>query len=71
MEKSNNYRKGYEQALRDINTPQKVIQEDWNPSKCPRCRESFDDYEPCDDGYYQRVYGLERCPYCGQKLEWH
>lgn len=71
MEKSNDYRNGYKQALRDINTAQKVIQENWNPSKCPRCRTSFYDYETCDDGYYQRAYSLERCPYCGQKLEWY
>lgn len=66
----NDYQKGYEQALKDINTPVKVIQKDWNPSQCPKCKESYDDYEECDDGYYDRAYGLERCPYCGQKLEW-
>lgn len=64
------YQKGYQQALADINIPQQVIQENWNPSKCPRCYTSFHDYEPCDDGYYKRAQSLERCPFCGQKLEW-
>lgn len=71
MKKSKDYMSGYEQALKDINTPMKTIQEQWNPSKCPRCKQSFFDYEPCNDGYYQRAYSLERCPYCGQKLEWY
>lgn len=67
---NDDYRKGYEQALKDINKPRMVIQENWNPSECPRCKESFSDYEPCNDGYYKRAYSLERCPYCGQKLKW-
>lgn len=71
MEKSTDYRKGYEQAIKDINTPRKVIQKDWNPSECPCCKKSFYEYEPCDDGYYQRAYSLERCPECGQKIEWY
>lgn len=69
--KSVEYQKGYEQALKDINKPRKVIIENWEPSICPRCRERFYDYEPCDDGYYQRAYSLERCPFCGQKLKWY
>jgi len=64
------YKRGYEQALKNINTPMSVITENWNPSECPRCGEDFSDYEPCDDGYYDRATGLERCPYCGQKLDW-
>ena len=32
--------------------------------------QDFFDYEPCDDGYYQRAYSMERCPFCGQKLNW-
>lgn len=64
------YKNGYQQALADINTPQQVIQENWNPSKCPGCHASFHDYEPCNDGYYKRAHSLERCPFCGQKLEW-
>ena len=54
-----------------LNTSKKVIMKNWSPSKCPTCGENFYDYEPCDDGYYQRAYSLERCPYCGQKLDWY
>lgn len=67
---SNEYRKGYEQAIKDMNTPMQVIQKNWSPSVCPRCEKDFSDMENCNDGYYNRAYGLERCPYCGQKLEW-
>jgi DNA-directed RNA polymerase subunit RPC12/RpoP len=64
------YDMGYEQALIDINKPQTVIQEAWTNSKCPRCKALFYEYEENDDGYISRAYSLERCPYCGQKLEW-
>ena len=57
------YQKGYQKALRDINTPRKVIQKEWNPSECPRCQKNYSAYEECHDGYYKRVYSLERCPY--------
>lgn len=67
---SEEYKRGYEQALKDINTPRKMITEAWNPSECPRCKEAFYDYEPCNDGYYKRATSLERCPYCGQKIKW-
>ena len=59
-----------QQEITQYQVPMLVIQEDWNPSKCPRCGDDFFDYEPCDDGYYKRAYSLERCPYCGQKLTW-
>jgi len=68
--KTDDYKRGYDQALKDINIPVKPMQEDWCPSECPRCQKSFHDYEPVNDGYYKRAYGMERCPYCGQKLEW-
>jgi rubrerythrin len=64
------YEKGYQQALEDINKPMKPIIEKWQPSECPRCKKDYRDYEPCDDGYYERATSLERCPYCGQKLKW-
>lgn len=64
------FQRGYAQALEDINRPMCVVAKKWNPSECPRCGRSFDDYEDCDDGYYLRARGLERCPYCGQKLDW-
>lgn len=67
---SKEYKKGYKQALKDINKPQKMIMEKWEPSVCPRCKEVFYEYEDCDDGYYKRAYSLERCPYCGQKIVW-
>lgn len=65
------YRKGYQKAMQEINTPMKVIQKNWSPSECPRCKKNFSDYEECDDGYYTRAYAMERCPYCGQLLKWH
>lgn len=68
--KSKNYEIGYKKALKDINTPMKVIIPEWNPSKCPRCEKDFYEYEDCEDGYYKRSVGLERCPYCGQKIVW-
>lgn len=64
------YEKGYTQALLDINKPMAVIQEKYNPSTCPRCKKSYYDYEECDDGYYDRATSLERCPFCGQALDW-
>lgn len=65
------YERGYNQALEDINRPMAVITKNWTPSQCPRCKYYFDDYEKCDDGYYQRAKSLQRCPYCGQKLSWY
>ena len=59
-----------ENAFDSMNTPKKVIIEKWSPSECPTCHKDFSDYEPCDDGYYDRAYGLVRCPYCGQLLTW-
>lgn len=56
--------------IKALNTCKKPIMADWESSVCPTCGESFDDYEDCNDGYYDRAYSLERCPYCGQKLEW-
>lgn len=64
------FERGYQKALEEINMPMSVITENWNPSKCPRCRNDFSDYEPCNDGYYDRATSIERCPFCGQKLDW-
>lgn len=64
------YNEGYQQALRDINTPMLMIQHDWNPSQCPRCKKDFSEYETCNDGYYHRASNLDRCPYCGQRICW-
>lgn len=65
------FEKGYAQAMEDINIPMKMIQRNWRPSECPRCHRDFFDYEACDDGYYDRAYSLERCPFCGQKIIWY
>lgn len=54
----------------NLQTPMKPIMDNWCPSKCPGCNKDFYDYEDCDDGYYDRAYPLERCPFCGQKLDW-
>lgn len=67
---SEDYKKGYIQALNDLNAPKLVIQEKWDPSQCPTCKTYFDDYEPCYDGYYKRANNLYRCPYCGQAIYW-
>lgn len=61
------FERGYEQALVDINKPMDPIVEKWEPTKCPRCTKAYD--EECNDGYYVRSY-LDRCPYCGQALNW-
>lgn len=66
----NAYKEGYEQAMKDINKPALAIQKEWNPSKCPRCDKSFEQFEPCNDGYYKRATSMQRCPYCGQLLDW-
>lgn len=65
------YERGYRRAFEDINRPMAVVAEQWNPSGCPRCEQSYDDFEPCDDGYYKRATTMERCPFCGQKLDWN
>jgi len=57
--------------IEKFQVPMYVIQENWNPSECPRCHHNFCDYEECNDGYYTRAESLERCPYCGQKLSWN
>lgn len=64
------YDRGYRKALEDINTPMQIIARQWNPSQCPRCRRDFSEFEPCDDGYYNRVVTMPRCPFCGQLLDW-
>lgn len=64
------YRRGYEQALKDINKPMSVVVKNWSPSRCPRCKRSFESFELCFDGYYRRAKSMERCPYCGQTLDW-
>lgn len=65
------FQKGYAQALEDINRPMCVVAEKWNPFECPRCGKLFfDGYGDYDNRYYLMARELERCPYCGQKLDW-
>ena len=48
--------------------PKKVKIKAWSPARCPSC-----DYElstNVGDGYYKHPIFLERCPQCGQKLDW-
>ena len=66
----NEYINLQKKIIEELNTPQKMITREWEPSVCPRCNEQFSAYEDCDDGYYRRAYSLERCPYCGQKIKW-
>lgn len=65
------YERGYNQALKDINRPMIVVIKEWSPSECPRCGHGFSDFEDCNDGYYRRATTMQRCPYCGQKLDWY
>lgn len=61
---------GYTAAIAALNTPHYAICDSWKPSMCPRCGQTFEEYEPCHDGYYDRAKSLSRCPYCGQRLNW-
>lgn len=71
MEARDTAMSGYQKALDEINKPmQVIIPGTWTHSECPRCGESFIDYEDNDDGYIIRARSMERCPYCGQKLDW-
>jgi len=65
------YNLGIREAIIYLNKPIKPITEHWQVSICPTCDEGFYDYEECNDGYYTRAYTLERCPSCGQKLNWY
>ena len=63
------YAKGYEQAMRDINKPVYVKYEKYEPGYCPKCGESFWEYEKCVDGQWFRNLKMTRCPECGQKIK--
>ena len=49
------------------NIPQKPIREMWNPNLCPTCRADLGGR--CNDGYYDNPW-FDRCPECGQKLDY-
>ena len=59
---------GYEQAMKDINTPMLVKHDIWNSSECPRCKEDFREYEECVNDRWFQNRCLVRCPNCGQAL---
>lgn len=49
------------------NIPQKPVQAKWEPNLCPACRADLGG--ECDDGYYANPW-FDRCPECGQKLDY-
>lgn len=48
--------------------PKKVKIKAWSPVRCPSCDYELSTY--VGDGYYKHPIFLERCPQCGQKLDW-
>lgn len=46
----------------------KIIIRDWNPTKCPTCGHELS--TSLGDGYYKHPIFLERCPECGQAIQW-
>lgn len=48
--------------------PKKIIIRDWNPTKCPTCGHELS--TSLGDGYYKHPTFLERCPKCGQAIQW-
>lgn len=47
--------------------PVPPVKERWEPNRCPTCDEDLGG--DCNDGYYQNPY-FDRCPECGQKLDY-
>lgn len=48
--------------------PKKIIIRNWNPTKCPTCGHELS--TSLGDGYYKHPIFLERCPECGQAIQW-
>lgn len=48
--------------------PKKPILEKWSAALCPGCKEELSEH--MGDGYYKHWDSLDRCPECGQRLEW-
>ena len=46
----------------------KIIIREWNPTKCPTCSHELS--TSLGDGYYKHPTFLERCPNCGQAIQW-
>lgn len=53
---------------REKQKPKKIIIRDWNPTKCPTCGHELS--TSLGDGYYKHPTFLERCPNCGQVIQW-
>lgn len=64
------YEKGYRKALEDINRPMCVVPSQQKPSSCPRCSKSFLTTSLATMGITNRPRSMNRCPFCGQKLDW-
>ncbi len=58
---------GIEALLKQI--PKHPIIEKWSAALCPCCKEELSEH--MGDGYYRHRESLDRCPKCGQKLEWN
>ena len=48
--------------------PKKIIIRNWNPTYCPTCGHELS--TSLGDGYYKHPTFLERCPNCGQVIQW-
>ena len=48
--------------------PKKIIIRNWNPTRCPTCGHELS--TSLGDGYYKHPTFLERCPNCGQAIQW-
>ena len=46
----------------------KIIIRNWNPTRCPTCGHELS--TSLGDGYYKHPTFLERCPNCGQAIQW-
>lgn len=51
----------------ELQIPKHPISKSWSPNLCPHC--NADIGGNCDDGYYENPH-YERCPVCGQKLDY-
>lgn len=51
----------------ELQIPKHPISKSWSPNLCPHC--NADIGGDCDDGYYENLH-YERCPVCGQKLDY-
>ena len=48
--------------------PKKIIIEPYCPTECPTCGHELS--TSLGDGYYKHPTFLERCPNCGQAIQW-